>query len=65
MQLLRDKSIIPKGRVPTALNTTPHHVNQMEALDVIRFEETPTGRKYTSFACIEAAAEWLRTRVAV
>jgi len=56
---LRDIQIIPKGRCPKALDSTLDHVTKLEELGVLKFTTTPTGRKYTSFGSLEAAAQWI------
>ena len=53
--------IIPKGRCPTALNESPELVDKLERDGVLVFEKTATGRKYTSFASLEAADVYLRS----
>ncbi len=59
---LRDIPIIPKGRCPKALDATPDYVNKLEELGILKFTETPTGRKYASFRSLQATAEWLQAQ---
>ena len=61
---LRDLTIIPKGRCPKALDATPDYVNKLEELGILKFTETPTGRKYTSFRSLQATGEWLQAQQA-
>lgn len=61
---LKDAAIIPKGRCPAALGTSPDYVNKLEQLGVLEFDGTPTGRKYTTFRRLQAAYEWVRSQAA-
>ena len=61
---LQDIPIIPKGRCPKALDATPDYVNKLEELGILKFTETPTGRKYASFRSLQVTAEWLEHQTA-
>ncbi len=61
---IRDIPIIPKGRCAKALDATADYVNKLEELRILKFTETPTGRKYTSFRSLQAAAEWVQAQQA-
>ena len=56
---LDNTPLIPKGRCPVALETTPNHIDKLETLGVIRFVTAPTGRKYATSRSLKEAAEWL------